>query len=29
MADTKYGLGTCRMEQIQLDRIGWTADALV
>jgi hypothetical protein len=29
MADTKYGLGTSRMEQIQLDRIGWTADALV
>ncbi len=29
MADKKYGLGTSRMEQIQLDRIGWTADALV
>ena len=29
MADRKYGLGTSRMEQIQLDRIGWTADALV
>jgi hypothetical protein len=29
MADKKYGLGTSPMEQIQLDRIGWTADALV
>jgi len=29
MADKKYGLGTSRMEQIQLDRIGWAADALV
>jgi hypothetical protein len=29
MADKKYGLGTSHMEQIQLDRIGWTADALV
>jgi len=29
MADKKYGLGTSRMEQIQLDRIGWTTDALV
>ncbi len=29
MADRKYGLGTSRVEQIQLDRIGWTADALV
>ncbi len=29
MADKKYGLGTSRMEQIQLDRIGWTAEALV
>ena len=29
MADKKYGLGISRMEQIQLDRIGWTADALV
>jgi uncharacterized protein DUF362 len=29
MADKKYGLGTSRMEQIQLDRIGWTVDALV
>jgi hypothetical protein len=29
MADKKYGLGTSRMEQIQLDRVGWTADALV
>ncbi len=29
MADKKYGLGTSRMEQIQLDRIGWTADVLV
>jgi Domain of unknown function (DUF362) len=29
MADKKYGLGTCRMEQIQLDRMGWVADALV
>ena len=29
MADTKYGLGTCRLERIQLDRIGWTADVLV
>jgi len=29
MADKKYGLGTSRLEQIQLDRIGWSADALV
>jgi uncharacterized protein DUF362 len=29
MADKRYGLGTSRTEQIQLDRIGWTADALV
>jgi len=29
MADKKYGLGTSRWEQIQLDRIGWSADALV
>jgi len=29
MADKKYGLGTSRMEQIQIDRFGWTADALV
>jgi hypothetical protein len=29
MADKKYGLGTSRMEQIQIDRIGWTSDALV
>lgn len=29
MADKKYGLGTSRMEQIQLTRIGWTAEALV
>jgi len=29
MADKKYGLGTSRMEQIQLDHIGWTAAALV
>ena len=29
MADKKYGLGTSRMEQIQLDHIGWTADELV
>ncbi len=29
MAEKKYGLGTSRMEQIQIDRIGWSADALV
>ena len=29
MADKKYGLGTSRIEQIQLDHIGWTVDALV
>ena len=29
MADKKYGLGTSRLEQIQVDRIGWTTDALV
>ena len=29
MADKKYRLGTSRIEQIHLDRIGWTADALV
>ena len=29
MADKKYGLGTSRMEQIQLDRIGWNGDMLV
>ena len=29
MADKKYGLGTSRIEQIQIDRTGWAADALV
>ena len=29
MADKKYGLGTSRMEQIQLDRTGWNVDAMV
>jgi hypothetical protein len=29
MSDKKYGLGSSRIEQIQLDRIGWTANALV
>jgi hypothetical protein len=29
MADKKYGLGTSRMEQIQLDRLGWATDVLV
>lgn len=29
MADKQYGLGTSKMEQIQIERIGWTADMLV
>jgi hypothetical protein len=29
MADKKYGLGTSRIEQIQLDRVGWTDASLV
>jgi len=29
MADKKYGLGNSRLENIQLERLGWTADALV
>ena len=29
MADKKYGLGTSRMEEIQLERVGWSTDILV
>jgi hypothetical protein len=29
MADRKYGLGTSRREEIQLERVGWAADVLV
>ena len=29
MADKQYGLGTSRLEEIQIDRIGWTDDILV
>jgi hypothetical protein len=29
MADKKFGLGTSRLEQIQLERLGWTTDILV
>jgi hypothetical protein len=29
MADRKYGLGTSRMEEIQLERVGWAAEVLV
>jgi uncharacterized protein (DUF362 family) len=29
MADTRYGLGTSRLDEITIDRVGWTAEALV
>ncbi len=29
MADEKYGLGTSRLNEIQIERVGWTQDALV
>lgn len=29
MADKEYKLGTSRMDQIQIERLGWTADVLV
>ncbi|HVN75614.1 MAG TPA: DUF362 domain-containing protein [Thermoanaerobaculaceae bacterium] len=28
-ADTRYGLGTCRLDEITIDRVGWAEDALV
>jgi hypothetical protein len=29
MADKRYGLGTSKLEEIQIERIGWTEDVLV
>ena len=29
MADKRYGLGTSKLEKIQIERIGWTEDVLV
>jgi methylmalonyl-CoA mutase cobalamin-binding subunit len=29
VADEKFGLGTCRMSEIALERVGWTRDILV
>jgi hypothetical protein len=29
MADKRYGLGTCRMDEITISRAGWTEGALV
>ncbi len=29
MADKRYGLGTSKLEEIQIERIGWTDDVLV
>ena len=29
MADKRYGLGTCRHEEIAIERVGWGEDALV
>jgi uncharacterized protein (DUF362 family) len=29
MADQRYGLGTCRLEEIRIDRSGWSQEALV
>jgi hypothetical protein len=29
MADKRYGLGTCRMDEITINRVGWTEGALV
>lgn len=29
MADTRYGLGTSKLEEIHVERIGWTEDVLV
>jgi hypothetical protein len=29
MADRRYGLGTCKLEEITIERVGWTDDALI
>jgi len=29
MADRRYGLGTCRLDEITIERVGWTEDSLV
>jgi len=29
VADEKFGLGTCRMSEIAIDKAGWAQDALV
>jgi Fe2+ transport system protein FeoA len=29
MADTRYALGTSRLEEIRLERLGWSTDSLV
>ena len=29
MADEKYGLGTSRLEEIKIERIGWTQDSFI
>ncbi len=28
-ADTRYGLGTCRLDEIRIDRVGWSEEALI